>query len=85
MPCSSLYTKAMMSSTDHAMRYTITIEGHLDAGWQEWFDDLSLMPTEDGNTQLCGVITDQAALYGILRRINNLGIHLISVNPTCGT
>jgi hypothetical protein len=71
----------MTDDTDGATRYAIIVKGHLDLAWEDWFDDLCVRPTGDGNTKLCGLVVDQAALYGILRRINNLGITLISVNP----
>ena len=59
--------------------YQIEIKGQLDAHWHEWFDDLTLTLTEDGNTVLSGIIADQAALHGVLKKINNLGLKLISV------
>jgi hypothetical protein len=61
--------------------YKIVIKGHLDAQWRDWFDDLSLELTDDGNTALSGAIVDQAALHGVLKKINNLGLTLISVTP----
>ncbi len=61
--------------------YEIKIKGHVDSQWQEWFDGLAITLTDDGNTILCGLITDQAALHGVLKKINNLGLRLISVNP----
>jgi len=62
-------------------RYRIEIKGHLDARWQEWFDDLDITLSKDGNTLLSGILVDQAALHGVLKKINNLGLTLISVNP----
>ena len=59
--------------------YEITIKGQLDEGWQEWFDGLHLEATHEGNTILRGAIPDQAALHGILKKINNLGLILLSV------
>ena len=59
--------------------YEIEIKGMLDEHWQDWFDDLSLRVTEDGNTILYGYIPDQAALHGMLKKINNLGLVLVSV------
>jgi hypothetical protein len=61
--------------------YEFEIEGHLDARWQEWFEGLTVIHTEDGHTILWGPIRDQAALHGVLKKINNLGLTLISVNP----
>ena len=59
--------------------YEIRIEGHLDAQWQDWFDNLSIIREEDGITLLSGSVPDQPALYGILRRIRDLGLPLVSV------
>ncbi len=61
--------------------YQIVIKGRLDARWQEWFDNFTLDVTEEEYTVLSGSVADQAALHGILKRINNLGLTLISVNP----
>lgn len=71
----------MNDNADTLTDYKIKIKGHLDARWQNWFDDLSIAPTAEGDTILSGVIVDQAALYGILKKINNLGLTLISVIP----
>lgn len=82
MPRLLTYPETMMTAnTDRPMQYEIRVEGQLDATWQAWFDDFIIATTNDGNSTLCGVVADQAALYGILRRINNLGLRLISVNP----
>ena len=64
--------------------YHIKVGGHLDARWKEWFDGLTMTLTEDGNTIFSGPVQDQAALHGILNKIRNLGLTLISVNP-CST
>lgn len=61
--------------------YSIKVGGHLDARWSEWFDGLTMTLTEDGNTTFSGPVQDQAALHGILNKIRNLGLTLISVNP----
>jgi hypothetical protein len=63
-----------------ARRYQIRIRGQLSEGWSDWFDGLSLCNGEDGDAVLCGLLPDQAALHGVLNRIRNLGIELISVN-----
>ena len=60
--------------------YVIEIEGHLDDHWQEWFEGFILSRTANGRTVLSGPIRDQAALHGVLKKINNLGLTLISVN-----
>ncbi len=68
----------MMNEHTH---YHIKIKGHLDARWQDWFDGLTISLSDDGDTILSGVIVDQAALHGTLKKISNLGLTLISVNP----
>ena len=70
----------MTDNTDRPTHYEIKIHGQLDCRWQDWFDDLNVTPTGDGDTILSGAIVDQAALYGVLKRINNLGLRLISIN-----
>jgi hypothetical protein len=60
--------------------YEIRIAGHLDAHWADWFDGMSITLEEDGNTLLSGSVPDQPALYGILRRVRDLGLPLVSVN-----
>lgn len=71
----------MNDSTGKHSQYEFEIEGHLDDCWQEWFEEFTLTRTADGRTLLTGPIRDQAALHGILKKINNLGLTLISVNP----
>jgi hypothetical protein len=64
------------------MTYEIRVKGHLTADWSEWFEGLRLLNTADGETILSGPIRDQAALYGILLKIQELGLALISVNQS---
>lgn len=71
----------MNDSTDKHSHYDIEIEGHLDDCWQEWFEGFTLIRLPNGRTVLTGVIRDQAALHGVLKKISNLGLTLISVNP----
>ncbi|MCP5097752.1 MAG: hypothetical protein GY943_19570 [Chloroflexi bacterium] len=71
----------MNEHTNKQSGYYIKIKGHLDARWQDWFDGLTITLTDDGNTILSGNIVDQAALHGVLKKISNLGLILISVNP----
>ncbi|MCP4359905.1 MAG: hypothetical protein GY796_18005 [Chloroflexi bacterium] len=66
--------------TNKQSNYHITIKGHLDARWQDWFDGMNITLTHDGDTILSGSI-DQAALHGVFKKISNLGLILISVNP----
>jgi hypothetical protein len=60
--------------------YQIRIKGHLSPQWTHWFDGLSITLEEDGNTLLTGIVVDQAALHGILKKVRDLGIPLLSVN-----
>ncbi len=71
----------MNDSTGKHSQYEFEIEGHLDDRWQEWFEEFALTRTADGRTLLTGPIRDQAALHGVLKKISNLGLILISVNP----
>ena len=60
-------------------RYEIRLKGHLDARWTDWFEGLSLTHASDGTTMLSGPVVDQAALYGVLRKVRDLGLPLVSV------
>jgi hypothetical protein len=64
---------------DHPTRYEIRIRGHLDDRWSEWFDGLSFTRESDGTTILRGPVADQAALHGVLRKVRDLALPLISV------
>ncbi|MCB0153570.1 MAG: hypothetical protein KDF65_02150 [Anaerolineae bacterium] len=70
----------MNKQADTQHHYKIKIAGQLDIAWQTWFEGLTITPTPDGYTLLSGPIRDQADLYGVLKRINNLGLILVSVN-----
>ena len=61
-------------------QYEIKICGQLDDCWHAWFDGFAFVATADGNTLLQGSVCDQAALYGVLRKVNNLGLTLMAVN-----
>ena len=60
--------------------YQIRIKGHLGSRWMEWFDGLTITLEENGDTLLTGQVIDQAALHGILKKIRDLGMPLLSVN-----
>jgi hypothetical protein len=62
--------------------FEIRLEGYLDSRWVDWFDGMTLSPQSDGTTLLSGVLVDQSALQGLLRRVGDLGMTLISVNLT---
>ncbi len=59
--------------------YEIRLKGHLDAQWTTWFDDLTITLDDNGDTLLSGPVADQAALYGLLRKVRDLGMPLVSV------
>lgn len=62
-----------------AGRYEIRLTGHLDARWAAWFDGLAVGREGDGTTLISGSIADQAALHGLLQRVRDLGLPLVSV------
>lgn len=59
--------------------YQIRVKGHLDDHWSDWLEGLSLTHLESGETLLSGPLADQAALHGVLHRLENLGVPLIGV------
>jgi hypothetical protein len=59
--------------------YEIRLKGHLDSRWAAWFDGLSLTNESDGTTIIHGPIVDQAALHGLLRKLHDVGLPLVSV------
>ncbi len=63
-------------------RLEVRIEGHLDERWSNWFSGLSIVREDDGTTILRGVVTDQAALHGLLAKVRDLGVPLLSVTTT---
>ncbi len=64
----------------NAPYYQIRLKGHLDDRWSEWFEGLTITLEEDGNTLLTGRVSDQAALHGILKKVRDVGLPLLSVN-----
>jgi hypothetical protein len=62
-----------------AGRYEIRLTGRLDAHWAAWFDGLTVSHETDGTTVISGPIADQAALHGVLQRVRDLGLPLVSV------
>jgi hypothetical protein len=74
----------MANELDQPMVYQIRIEGHLGPQWTAWFGGLSITLEDNGETLLTGLVADQAALHGLLRKVRDLGMPLISairVNP----
>jgi hypothetical protein len=68
----------MANNPDQPMVYQIRIEGHLGPRWTEWFGGLVITQEDNGETLLTGPVADQAALHGLLRKVRDLGMPLIS-------
>jgi hypothetical protein len=62
-----------------AGQYEIRLQGHLDARWSAWFDGMTLTRADDGTTLLNGPVVDQAALHGLLQKVRDVGLPLVSV------
>jgi hypothetical protein len=76
-----------MTTDDEAGRYEIRVKGHLASRWAAWFDGMCLTNENDGTTSMRGPVTDQAALHGLLQRLRDTGLPLISVtrlDPSIG-
>jgi hypothetical protein len=69
------------TNSGQPMVYQIRVKGHLDSHWTNWFEGMSIIPEDNGNTLLTGQVIDQAALYGLLKKVRDLGLPLISIYP----
>ena len=68
------------SEKAQSMIYQIRIKGHLGRHWTDWFDGLTITALDNGDTLLTGLVVDQAALHGVLKKVRDLGMPLLSVN-----
>ena len=67
------------------MQYEIRVQGHLGPRWAAWFDGLSLTNEDDGTTVLRGSVVDQAALHGLLQKLRDVGLPLVSLTQLPST
>ena len=72
-------TRGSTSDRHEAGRYEIRLKGHLQPRWAAWFDGLSLSHESDGSTILRGPVVDQAALHGLLQKVRDTGLPLVSL------
>lgn len=72
--------KQLIPISEPTVVYQIRLKGHLGSQWSDWFAGLTITLEDNGETLLAGPVVDQAALYGLLRKVRDLGIPLISVN-----
>ncbi len=75
------YKSEPITDPRKATVYQIRIKGHLDSQWSDWFEGMVITLEDDGDTVLTGSVIDQAALHGLLKKVRDLGMILVSVCP----
>ena len=75
-------TPSRARNQQEAATYELRVQGHLDHRWATQLDAVSLVNEHNGNTTVLVCVIDQTALHGVLQKIRDLGLHLISVNPS---
>jgi hypothetical protein len=69
------------TDSSEPLAYQIRLKGQLGSEWADWFGGLTITPEDDGTTLLTGTAIDQAALHGLLKKVRDLGLPLLSINP----
>ena len=70
----------MAKPTENTAYYEIRLKGQLNARWADWFDGMTITLDDNGDTLLSGPVVDQAALHGLLKKVRDVGLTLLSVN-----
>ncbi len=70
----------MAKPTENTAYYEIRLKGQLNARWTDWFDPMTITLDNNGDTLLSGPVVDQAALHGLLKKVRDVGMTLLSVN-----
>jgi hypothetical protein len=73
-------TPALTENDHEPGHYEIRLKGHLDQRWGDWFEGLTIRLEDNGETRITGPVADQAALHGLLKKVRDLGMELLSVN-----
>jgi hypothetical protein len=74
-------TPSSTEEHDEPERYEIRLKGHLDDRWADWFEGLTITREANGETLLAGPVADQAALHGLIKKVRDLGMSLVSISP----
>lgn len=70
----------MKTTQNHQDYYEIRVAGHLPGQWSDWFEDMTIIPADNGDTLITGHVIDQSALHGLLKKVRDLGLPLVAVN-----